>query len=68
MDYKDACSKIASICREQADTDVTRREFWIRQADEWSARAREEKADAAATHEVHQGRMVAKPAKDERKP
>jgi hypothetical protein len=53
MDYKEACSTIASTCQEQADADPVRRGFWLRQAEEWSARSREEKADAAVIHKVH---------------
>lgn len=36
MDYNEACSAIASTCREQADADVDpdHRDFWLRQAEE----------------------------------
>lgn len=68
MDYQEACSAIASTCREQANTDPVHREFWLREAEEWLARSREDKADTAVTHEIHQGRLVSKPAKDENKP
>lgn len=67
MDYKEACSAIASTCREQASTDPAHRDFWLRQMEEWSARSREGKADIAETHEVREGRLVPKPAKDEKK-
>jgi hypothetical protein len=68
MDYKEACSAIAATCREQVDADPVHRDFWLSQANEWSVRAREERADIATTHEVHEGRLVPKPAKDGNKP
>jgi hypothetical protein len=60
MDYKEACAAIADICRKQVDADPAHGEFWSRQAEEWSARSRDEKAGAAVTHEVQQGRLVPK--------
>jgi hypothetical protein len=66
MDYKQACSAIVSICREQSNSDAGHREFWLREMERWLVRSGE-KSDVAVTHEVHDGRMVPKPS-DGKKP
>jgi hypothetical protein len=64
MGLKEACAAIASICREQSSSDHAHREFWLRHEAEWDERARADRNELAVTHEVHQGRMVPKPAED----
>ncbi|MCK1477006.1 hypothetical protein IVB27_19875 [Bradyrhizobium sp. 197] len=36
MNYKEACSAIASTFREQVSTDPAHRGFWLHQIEEWS--------------------------------
>ncbi|MET4218689.1 hypothetical protein ABIB00_003907 [Bradyrhizobium sp. LB14.3] len=68
MGYNEACSAIASICREQAGADPAHRDFWRSESEDWSARSQDGKPNAAVTHEVSEGRLIPKQAKDEKKP
>ena len=62
MDRREACLKQASICRQKAQSDPERYDYWMDEAAMWLQRA-EESGGAAITHEVHDGRMIPKPPK-----
>jgi hypothetical protein len=54
MYERQECIAQASICREKAQCDPARHDYWIDEAIVWLQRA------LAATHEIHEGRMVPK--------
>jgi hypothetical protein len=62
--YRTECLRKAEACRKQATRHETRRTHWIKQAEEWVRRARDGfDGDArASTHEVCEGRLIAKPS------
>jgi hypothetical protein len=60
-DHRDRCLKRAATCRKQAELQPEKRKSWLEAAAEWDRRAEEIRGRSAVTHEVHKGRMIAKP-------
>lgn len=52
----------AKICHELAAADDGRREHWLEIAEHWKQQPSFSRNREIVTHEVHQGRMIAKPA------
>lgn len=61
MYQRDECLVQASICRENAQADPARYDYWIDQAVVWLQRAISTRQNAV-THEIHDGRMIPKQA------
>ena len=53
------CSTSLS-CREKAQTEPERQEYWIDESIKWLERAVEQSGDVAASYEVIDGRLVPK--------
>ena len=62
MYQRKECIEQASACREKAQSDPARHDYWIDEAVVWLQRATEARHENAVTHEIH-GRMVPKAAK-----
>jgi TPR repeat protein len=62
MYWREECLVQASICREKAQADPARYDYWIDQAVVWLQRAAEARHKNAVTHEIHAGRMIPKRA------
>jgi hypothetical protein len=62
MYQREECLVQASICREKAQADPARYDYWIDQAVVWLQRAAEARYGNAVTHEIHAGRMIPKRA------
>jgi hypothetical protein len=60
MDRKTACIAQASICREMAQTEPERQEYWVDESIRWLERAIERSDDVAVSYEVIDGRLIAK--------
>jgi len=62
---RDEYLRKAQACLEQAAHEPARRRHWLQQAEEWTRRASESLYGDAdcATHEIHVGRLIAKPSK-----
>jgi hypothetical protein len=58
MDRKAACIAQASICREMAQTEPERQEYWIDESIRWLERAIERSDDGTVSYEVIDGRLV----------
>jgi hypothetical protein len=57
---REHCIAEAAICREKAQSDPARYDYWIDEAVVWLQRAMQTRT--AVTHEIHDGRMVPKRA------
>ncbi|MDE2242781.1 MAG: hypothetical protein KGK01_10160 [Bradyrhizobium sp.] len=56
--------KKARLCREHAAANPVRRKDWLLIAEEWTSKHPAKDGDrGVATHEVHDGRLIPKPAK-----
>lgn len=55
----------AQACLEQAAHEPARRQHWLQQAEEWTRRAGETTHGDGdcSTHEIHVGRLIAKPSR-----
>jgi hypothetical protein len=62
MYQREECLVQASICREKAQADPARYDYWIDRAVVWLQRAAEARHKNAVTHEIHAGRMIPKRA------
>jgi len=62
MYQREECLVQASICRERAQADPARYDYWIDEAILWLQRAINPLREIAVIHEVHHGRMVSKQA------
>jgi len=60
LDWRQACAAQASVCREKAQTEPERQEYWIDESIRWLERAIEQSGDAAVSYEVIDGRLVPK--------
>jgi hypothetical protein len=60
MYQREDCLIHASICREKAQADPARSNYWIDRAIGWHRRA-QASSGKAVTYEVHDGRMISKP-------
>jgi hypothetical protein len=60
---REECLVQASMCREKAQADPMRYDYWIDQAIVWLQRAMQASLGNAVTYEIHDGRMIPKPAK-----
>jgi hypothetical protein len=63
MYQRDECIAQASICREKAQVDPARCDYWIDQAVVWLQRAIQARRGKAVTYDIRDGRMIPKPAK-----
>ena len=59
MDRKTACVAQASVCREKAQTEPERQEYWIDESIRWLERAIERSGNSAVSYEVKDERLVA---------
>jgi hypothetical protein len=59
---REECLDQASTCREKAEADPARYDYWIDQAIVWLQRAIQTSRENAVTHEIHNGRMIPKKA------
>ena len=57
---REECLAQASMCREKAQADPVRNDYWIDQAIEWLQRAMQSRRANPLTHEIHDGRMIPK--------
>jgi hypothetical protein len=57
------CLIHASLCREKAQAHPERSDYWIDRSVVWHRRAVQASDGKAVTYEIHDGRMIAKPAK-----
>jgi hypothetical protein len=60
MDPQTACVAQASVCREKAQTEPQRQEYWIDESISWLERAIEQSGDVSVSYEVIDGRLVPK--------
>lgn len=60
---REQCLVQASICREKAQADPARCDYWIDQAVVWLQRAIQARRGKAVAYEVDDGRMIPNPAK-----
>lgn len=58
MDRKAACITLASVCREKAQTEPERQEYWIDESIRWLERAIERSGNTAVSYEVKDGRLI----------
>jgi hypothetical protein len=58
MDRKTACLAQASVCREKAQTEPQRQEYWTDESIKWLERAIEQSGDVAISYEVIDGHLV----------
>jgi hypothetical protein len=63
MYRRQECIDQASSCREKAQADPDRHDYWIDEAVVWLQRAIQTRQGNAVTHEVHDGCMIHKSAK-----
>ena len=56
------CIAQATFCREKAQADPARHDYWIDEAVVWHQRAVDAGRGIAVTHEIHAGQMIPKPA------
>jgi hypothetical protein len=61
MYQRDECLVQASVCREKAQADPARYDYWIDQAIVWLQRAIQASRGRATTPELHGARMIPKP-------
>jgi hypothetical protein len=61
--HREECLVRSSVCRENSRLDPTHEDYWIDRAIVWHRRAVQAGRGKAVTYEVHDGRMIAKPAK-----
>jgi hypothetical protein len=61
MYQREQCLAQASICREKAQADPARSDYWIDRAIVWHRRAVQTSLRKAVTYEIHDGRMIPKP-------
>ena len=54
------CIAQADACREKAQSDPARYNYWIDEAAIWLQRAIEARQQGTVTHEIHDGRMIPK--------
>jgi hypothetical protein len=59
---REECLVQAPMC-EKAQADPMRYDYWIDQAIVWLQRAMQSSLGNAVTYEIHDGRMIPKPAK-----
>lgn len=57
---REKCLVHGSICREKAQADPARSDYWIDRAIVWHQRAAQARHGNAATHEIHDGHMIPK--------
>jgi hypothetical protein len=62
MYHREKCLAEASICREKSRADPARSDYWIDRAVIWHQRAALASHVNAVTHEIHDGRLISKPA------
>jgi hypothetical protein len=62
MYRREKCLAEASICREKSRADPARSDYWIDRAVIWHQRAALARHGNAATHEIHDERLISKPA------
>jgi hypothetical protein len=62
MYQREQCLAQASICREKAQADPARSDYWIDRAIVWHRRAVQTSHGKAVTYEIHDGHMIPKPA------
>ena len=62
-DHTEICTRRARLCRDQAQAQPERREYWVEQAEEWDRRAKDGGTERTSTCEVHRGRMIPKPVR-----
>ena len=60
MYQREECLAQASICRQKAQADPVHYDYWIDEAIVWLQRAIGTSDKKAVTHEVRDGRMIAK--------
>jgi hypothetical protein len=60
---REECLVHASACREKAQADPARSDYWIDRAIVWHQRAVQVSRGKAVTYAIHGGRLVSKPAK-----
>jgi hypothetical protein len=60
MYQREECLAQASICRQKAQADPVHYDYWIDEAIVWLQRAIGTSHKKAVTHEVRDGRMIAK--------
>lgn len=60
MYQRQECIAQASACREKAQSDPARYDYWIDEAVVWLQRAIEARRESPVTHEIHERRMVPK--------
>jgi hypothetical protein len=52
---REECLAQTSMCREKAQADPVRNDYWIDQAIEWLQRAMQSRHANPVTHEIHDG-------------
>jgi len=62
MYRREECLAQAAICREQAQADPARYDYWIDQAVVWLQCAIQADCGKAVAYEIQDGRMIPKPA------
>ena len=60
MHQREECLVQASMCREKAQADPVRNDYWIDQTIVWLQRAMQGSRPNAVTYEIHDGRMIPK--------
>jgi hypothetical protein len=60
MYQRDECLAEASTCREKAQADPARCDYWIDQATVWLQRAIQARRGKAVTYDIRDGRMIPK--------
>jgi hypothetical protein len=63
MYQREECLVHASICREKAQADPARLDHWIDRAITWHQRAAQARLGKAASHKIHDGRLISRAAK-----
>ena len=59
---REECLAQASMCREKAQADPVRNDYWIDRAIVWHQRAVQSSRANAVTYKAHDGRMIPKRA------
>jgi hypothetical protein len=62
MYQREECLVQASMCREKAEADPVRNDYWIDRAIVWHQRAVQSSRANAVADEIHGGRMIPKRA------
>jgi hypothetical protein len=62
MYLREECLVQAPMCREKAQADPVRNDYWIDRAIVWHQRAMQSSRANAVTYEIHNGRMIPKRA------